>query len=259
MLKNINGLLGHKLQAEDGELGSVDEFYFDDRTWDIRYLVADTGGWLGGRKVLIAPVALKAPDWDAKTFPVKLTREQVKNSPDIDTRKTVSRRHELELYKHYAWPLYWGESFYAGSASGAPMLPDPGLEEERKPEPIPPEDAGLQGTRAVTGYKLHAADGVIGHVEDFIIDEEAWTIRYLVADTGLWLPGRKVIISPHWIERVDWGTSEVYVDLTREAVRQSPGFDPAVPVSEDYESALYDHYGRPKFETPPPAAGREKR
>jgi len=249
MLRNINGLTGHKIHAADGEIGKVDDFLFDDETWDIRYMVADTGGWLSGRKVLIAPAALKVHDWRGRTFPVALTREQVRNSPDIDTEKTVTRQHELELHRHYAWPLYWGDGFYAGGMSGGTLFP-PALEEDEEAKGPGPtmEETRLQSTRAVAGYRLHAADGLIGHVEDYIIDDGKWLIRYLVVGTGIWLPGRKVLVSPHWIERVDWGTSEVFLDLTRAAIQASPPFDPAAPVSEDYESDLYDHYGRPKLE-----------
>lgn len=249
MLRSISGLLGHKIHAVDGELGEVDEFYFDDNTWDIRYMVALTGNWLSGRKVLIAPSALKAPDWDAKTFPVTLTREQVRNSPDIDTEKTVTRRHEEELAKHYAWPLYWGESFYAGGMSGGTIFPPAGEKDKAgRPEGAAgnaPEDAHLQGTRAVEGYRLHAVDGLIGHVVDYIVDDELWIIRYIVADTGVWLPGRKVLISPNWIDSVDWETSEVFVELSRDAVRSSPEFDPTRPVGDAYEEMLHGHYGRP--------------
>ena len=249
MLRNINYLIGRVIQATDGELGKVDEFYFDDRTWRIRYMVVETGNWLSGRKVLVSPAAFKRPDAGPGPFAVALTKEQVRNSPDIDTKKTVSRQHELDLHEHYAWPLYWGGGFYAGGVTLGVPLPA-ALDEtaEEAGAGRDKENPHLRGTRAVTGYSLHAADGPIGHVEDYITDLGGWIIRYLVVDVGLWLPGRKVLISPHWIERVAWETSEIFVDLSREAVRKSPEFDPAQPVSEDYESVLYDHYGRPKFE-----------
>lgn len=257
MLRDINSLKGCTIHATDGDLGEVDEFYFDDQTWNIHYLVVRTGGWLSGRRVLISTSVLKRePDWRSRALPVLLTREQVRNSPDIDTDKTVTRLHELELHKHYAWPLYWGEGFYAGSMSGGTLFPTSAAEEERAgttQDREPPPETHLQSTRAVTGYRLHAADGTIGHVENFIIDDAKWAIRYLVADTGNWLPGRRVLVSPHWIERVEWETSEVYVDLTRLAIEASPEYNPAQPVSEDYEGELYDHYGRPKLEQ---AAGR---
>jgi len=232
MLRNINSLTGYVIHAIDGELGVVDEFYFDDRTWEIRYLVVRTGGWLDRRRVLISTVALKRePDLRARAMPVNLTREQVRNSPDIDTAKTVTRAHEIELHEHYAWPLYWGEGFYAG---GGMMLPPSEEEEEAERKrgaarQRPEAETHLQSTRAVAGYRLHAADGPIGRVEDYILDDRYWMIRYLVADTGTWLPGRKVLVSPHWIERVDWATSEVFVDLTRLAIEQSTQFDPSGP------------------------------
>lgn len=252
MLRNLNALTGYKLQATDGELGAVDEFYFDDVSWKVRYMVVRTGGWLAGRKVLISPVALGSPNWKNETFPANLTMEQVRNSPDIDTEKTVTRQHELDLHGHYAWPLYWGDAFYGGSMSGSPLLM------ESEPQPFRGGDSHLQGTRAVTGYGLHAADGHVGHVRDYIVDD-GWNIRYLVVDTGIWLPGRKVLISPHWIESVNWDTAEVFVDLTREAIKRSPEYDPDHAVSEDYESELYDHYGRPKLSGEPgrqPAGGK---
>ncbi len=257
MLRDINGLKGLTIHATDGELGEVDDFCFDDQTWNLRYLVVRTGGWLAKRKVLISTAALKRePDWRARALPVLLTREQVRNSPDIDADKTVTRLHELELHRHYAWPLYWGEGFYAGSMSGGTLFPENPEAEERagatQDRETPPE-THLQSTSAVTGYRLHAADGTIGHVENFIIDDAKWAIRYLVAGTGNWLPGRQVLVSPHWIESVDWETSEVFVDLTRLAIEASPQYDPSQPVSEDYEGELYDHYGRPKLER---AAGR---
>jgi len=246
MLRDLNGLIGYKIHATDGELGTADEFYFDDTTWEIRYLVVRMGSWLAGRSVLISTAALKRPGWESKSFPVALTREQVRTSPDIDTEKTVTRRHELELHRHYAWPLYWGDSFYAGGMSGSPLFGGP-AQGEKTERPAAEEESHLQGTRDVTGYKLHAADGTIGHVKNYIINDETWEIRYLVADTGIWLPGRNVLVSPHWIESVNWETSEIYVDLTREAIKESPAYDPEQPVSDDYESGLYDHYGRPKL------------
>ena len=127
MLRNINSLMGHKIHATDGELGKVDEFYFGDKTWDIRYMFVETGNWLLNRKVLIAPAAFKRPSPGSEPFAVALTRDRVRNSPDIDTKKTVSRQHEIELQKHYAW----GGSFYAGGMSGNFMFPTPLVEEEK--------------------------------------------------------------------------------------------------------------------------------
>ena len=97
------------------------------------------------------------------------------------------------------------------------------------------------------GYKIHAEEGQIGHVEDFIVHEDDWAIRYMVVDTRNWLPGRKVIIPPDWIKDISWMDSEVLVDVSKEVVKESPEFDPAAPVNREYETRLYDYYGRPKY------------
>ena len=160
MLRNIKGLIGHAIQATDGELGKADEFYFDDRTWRIRYLVVETGNWLLGRKVLISPAAFKRPGAGSEPFPVALTKEQVRNSPDTDTKKTVSRQHELDLHEHYAWPLYWDGGFYAGGVTlGMPVASALEKTAEEAGAGQHKENPHLRGTRAITGYSLHAADG----------------------------------------------------------------------------------------------------
>jgi len=108
MLRNITELRGYAILATDGHIGTVDDFYFDDEDWAIRYLVVDTGGWLSGRKVLISPLSLGHPDFVGRLLPVSLTKSQVEHSPDIDTRKPVSRQHEAELFEYYGYPYYWG-------------------------------------------------------------------------------------------------------------------------------------------------------
>ncbi len=112
-------------------------------------------------------------------------------------------------------------------------------------EPGRRDDSHLRSTREVTGYHIHATDGEIGHVEDFIVDDETWAVRYVVVGTRNWLPGKKVILSPRWIKRVEWADSSLYFDLTRESVKNSPEFDPSKADNRDYEAYLYDHYGRP--------------
>lgn len=247
MQRNVKSLIGFTMGATDGEIGKVDEFYFDDKTWTIRYLVVKTGGWLLERKVLISPAALKEPDWENETFPVNLTKEQVKHSPDIDTEKPVSRQQELALYNYYEWP--YGDPVGAGFYGGMGML---GMVETRVPfeEHIAARkneghsgDPHLRSTSEVIGYKIHATDGEIGDVEDFILDD-TWKIRYLIVDTGNWFPGKKVLMSPEWIQDVKWATSSVYVDVPVAAVKNSPEYDPSRPVQEAYETDLHQHYGK---------------
>jgi hypothetical protein len=237
MFRSVKSLYGYTIQARDDDIGKVHEFYFDDELWTIRYLVVDTGGWLLGRHVLLSTVAAGQPKWEKQTFPVVLTKEQVEHSPPISTDKPVSRQMEESLHSYYHWVPYWSGAGIAVTAAAA---------EREKREP---RDPHLRSTRQVTGYHLHATDGEIGHVEDFIVEDETWVIRYMVVNTRNWLPGRSVLVSPTWVDRISWAGRLVYLDLDRETIRNSPEFDPSAPVNREYELRLYDYYGRPKYWT----------
>ena len=248
MLRSVNSLVGYAIRATDGDLGKVDEFYFDDHTWTIRYVVVETGSWLSDRKVLLSPVALGEPDWESRTFGTNLTMEQVRHSPDIDTAKPISRQYEMDLAGHYAWPWYWGGGFPTGGLYGAiqsgPQMHANADTKDDASGPARHDDPHLRSTRSVTGHHVEASVGAIGHVADYVTDDLSWLLRFMVVDTGSWLPGRKVLISPSWIKSVEWSESKVIVDLSREAIKGSPEFDPLQPVSVDYEGKLHDYYGR---------------
>jgi hypothetical protein len=238
MLRSAKGLQGYKVLADDGEIGRCAELLFDDREWTIRYLAVELGTWLVPREVLISPVALKRP-FDS-VFPVNLTKKQVEESPDIDSHQPVSRRKELEINRYYGWPLYWG--------GAAIIATEPvGVPPEDEEEEGDPADVHLRTTREVRGYVIAASDGLIGHVDDSIIDDNDWRLRYFVVDTGAWVPGRKVLVSTEWADTIEWADGSVSVSLTRDDVRHSPHFDPAEPVNREYEEVLYDYYGRPKY------------
>ncbi|MDM7915726.1 MAG: PRC-barrel domain-containing protein, partial [Candidatus Eisenbacteria bacterium] len=220
------------IAARDGEIGSVDDLYFDDATWDVRYLVVDTGSWLPGRKVLLVPSSFERPRSGEKAMPSRLTREQIRNAPDIDTDRPVERQHEIALHMYYGWPLYWGGSSLA-SARTLGLYPDRVASGERPDEKEPPmwesvkeeEEKGdphLRGAKEVDGYRIEAEDGEIGHVRDFLIDENMWIVRYLVADTGGWFSGHDVLIAPAWIKEIRWTDERVHVDLKRETIASSP-------------------------------------
>jgi len=216
-------------------------------------MVVDTGTWLSGRTVLISPGALGTPDWESKTFPVHLTQDQVRNSPDINTQQPVSRQHEVELSKYYRWPMYWENGFYPGAVYGMlPLSPLSSMGESRamtndeSSVPEPQGDPHLRSTEKVTGYYIHATDGEIGHVADYIVDDETWALRFLMVDTRNWWPGKSVLLAPHSITRVEWAESMVYVNLSRESVKQSPEFDPPQHLRVGAMSTLGDHYIGPK-------------
>jgi len=247
MLRSVKEIKGYLLQAQDGEIGRCKDFLFDDERWTVRYMMADTGKWLPGREVVISPIPLGKPDWAAKVFPVELTKQQIEDCPALDTNAPVSRQYEIQHFKHYGWPYYWMGNGLWGIGK-YPSIPMPGVQPEQETEnDIEPEKSHLRSVDEVTGYHIQAEDGDIGHVEDFIVDDAIWIIRYLVVDTKNWLPGRSVLVSPEWIETISWEDKKVCVDLTKEAIQDSPAYDPSAPVNREYEIRIYDYYGRPKY------------
>ena len=249
MKRSIKSLIGFNLRETNGEVGKVEEFYFDDQSWAIRYLIVKTGSWLSERQVLISPSALQQPDWQNEEFPVNLTKEQIENSPDIDTDKPVSRQQEEALYAHYGWQGYWGaEPFEHGAGLFGAMPGDLYNSEVENAENMPAtnatNDLHLRSTKKVKGYKIHAVDGEIGKVVDYIIEDTTWQIKFLVVETGSLLDSRKVLLPTQWIKEVNWDNSVVIVDVTTEAVRNSPMFDASEAVNDAYERNLYDYYGR---------------
>jgi uncharacterized protein YrrD len=251
MQHSIKSLIGFSMGATDGEIGKVKEFYFDDLTWTVRYVIVETGSWLNGRKVLISPQALLTPDWQNEVFPVNLTKEKIKNSPDIDTEKAVSRQHEIELYEYYPWASYWGRGIW-GSGMGISGI----MTQVREPlvEPVKAEnsadttdadgDPHLRSSQKVTGYTIRAIDGKIGDVEDFIVDDTSWKLDYLVVDTGHWFPGKKVLISPKLVKRIEWDTSEVIINVSESDVKNSPEYEPGEAISDSYKADLQNYYGK---------------
>jgi uncharacterized protein YrrD len=240
MKRNIKNLIGYTIGTTDGEIGKVKEFYFDDRSWTIRYLIVETGSWLSGRKVLISPEAVLEPYWEEKIFPVNLTKEQIKNSPDIDTDKPVSRQQEIKLYQHYPWTSYRVASI---GMTGIMMPPDEvikGQDEEQQNN----HDPNLLSTERVKGYNIKAIDGEIGDIVDFVIDDRTWKIHFMIVDTGNWFPGKKVIISPSWIKAIKWDTSSVIVNASIEDIKNSPEYEPGEQITDSYEANLQNYYGR---------------
>ena len=243
MLRSLKDLEGYKISATDGSIGKIYDFFIDDEFWTVRYVVADTGQWLPGRKVLLAPSVLLQSDWRERSFSVGLTRGQIESSPDIDTDKPVSRQRELELRDHYGWPYYWTG---IGGVMPMPMAGIPPF--NPPPSGSKPGDPHLRSVREIIGYGVRATDGDIGKVSDFIADDESWIVRYLVVATSKWLPGRKVLISPQWlVGPISWSSRKVTVIMSRASIKSSPEFEPHSPVNRDYERQLYDFYGRPAY------------
>jgi sporulation protein YlmC with PRC-barrel domain len=247
MLRSLKDIIGYSIRTNDGDIGNVGDFYFDDEYWTVRYMVIDLGDWLHDHGVLIAPAAFSGkPVWEKRMFPVNLTMKMVKDSPDMDTDKPISRQKESELNKYFQWPLYWQEE-----KNGA-QKPVPAILTNKKdisPQSVKKAiaDSHLRSYLEIAKYNIRAVDGDIGHVEDVIIDDEHWNIRYLVVDTHILLPGGKVLVALDWIKDISWEYSTVNVGLTRKEVENSPAYDSSSAVNREYENKLYDHYGRPKY------------
>lgn len=251
MLLGTNHLRGLYIHATDGDLGKAHDFYFDDQDWAIRYVVVDASSWLARRKVLISPAAIPAVAPDLKRFMTALTRAQVKESPGWDSDKPISRQYEALFANYYKYPYYWGGPAlwgfapYPASAVIRAALQSPPAEEIADLE-AKIEQSHLRSTRAVSGYAVETIDGEIGTVHDFIFDERSWQIRYLVIDTGKWLPGRRVLLSPRWIESIDWVQSKVKVQISKEVIRNAPNYDRPATITRDYEERLFAYYGKPR-------------
>lgn len=240
-LFKLEDLTGFRLQALDGELGELKQVYFDDQLWSVCYLVVHTGSWLLGRKVLISPQSVTEVDPDNARLSVNLTQDKVKNSPPAESEKPVSRYYEEELFRYYQWERYW----ITDALTGIPASP---LREQmpRIPNAGHPEHPHLRSSDEVRGYRIHAIDGDIGHVEDFLVEEPHWSIAYLEIDTLNWLPGKHVLIAPAWIRQIDWEEPRrgVTVELAREAIRTAPAYDAAKAISRDYQVTLSQHYAK---------------
>jgi uncharacterized protein YrrD len=230
--RSINNLLGFTIKGTDGEIGKVEEFYFDDRTSTIRYMVIRTGGWFSENKVLIPPEVFQKAEWESEILSVDLTQEKIKNSPDIDTDKPVSRQQEELMRKYYSWPGYYGYGMYGYWGLGKWGYPAVrGIEEEKEVQKMNAtehayDNSHLRSTHEVTGYDIHATDGDIGKVDDFIIDDTTWEISFLIVGTGNWFSKKKVVFSPEKIKEINWTTGAVIIDTTIANVKSSPEFDP---------------------------------
>ncbi|HEY5370869.1 MAG TPA: hypothetical protein VIJ75_17935 [Hanamia sp.] len=227
MQRNIKSLFGYGMEATDGDFGKVEDFYFEDTTWVINYLIVKTGNWFLYREVLIAPQAIVKRYKESGIFAVNLSKEQIRTSPDIDTDKPVSRQQVMELYGHYAWQRYSGSGFYA-SGSAAAMDNVPIIDEKIMKEADPKrsdDDLHLRSTRKITGYHIHASDGDFGHVSDFICDDVTWQIMYLVVDTHNWFGGRKILVETGTIKEIQWENSKVILDISINSLKDCPSFD----------------------------------
>lgn len=247
MLRSLRTIEHYTVCATDGEVGKVVNFFFDDRRWSVRYLVVDTGGFLNRHEVLISPISFSDVEWSTQQFHLTLTKDKVRNSPSVDTQKPVSRQHEEAFNNYYAYPSYWMDPD-VWNAGAAPSL----LAAEAWSEPLNASseqsvDIHLRSAKEVRGYEIRATDDSIGHVDDFIVEDADWEIRYLAIDTSNWWFGKKVLVAPQWATGISWEERNVNIDMSRQAIKDSPEWEPTAIISREYEAQLYNHYRQPGY------------
>jgi hypothetical protein len=270
MLYSANTVKGWGLQATDGQIGKIDELYFDDGSWHIRYLVVNVGNWLKRQQVLLIPESVTMVDPESGMIGVSLTKEEVANSPDVLEQIPVSRQMEIALHRHYNWTPYWevdpvgmsgfghgpstivqpyneGVRAEAEVAKDATVFASPEAEEEAtemaaEKEMVP--SGRIHSSYEVQGYHIQALDGEIGHVSDFFVNGSLSQIVYLIVDTRNWLPGKQVIIPPKFARDIHWDGSKVDVALTRDEIKNAPEYieDSYSFVANGFEAELQEYY-----------------
>jgi PRC-barrel domain len=248
MLRSLKDLERYTVNATDGEIGSVVTFLLDDQQWVVRYLVVEAVSFLDGRQVLVSPISFREAQWSTRRFHLALTMDRVRNSPSIDLDEPVSRQQEREYSRYYGYPYYWGYSGLWGmGASPGLLAADRWIEAPVDFVDKTSGDVHLRSAREVLGYHIQGSDAAIGHVEDFIVDDETWEVRYLVIDTSNWWFGKKVFVAPHWASRISWGERKVYMNMSREAIKRCPEWNATAAINREFEARLYDYYGRPVY------------
>ncbi|MDR4493503.1 MAG: PRC-barrel domain-containing protein [Nitrospirales bacterium] len=225
MLRDLNKIRNCVVEGLDGTIGTVADLYFNDQTWKVHYVAADTGNWLQGRHVLISRESLLGPKWETASFPALVKKSQVEQAPKFEIEKPLSWQKEREICQYYQWSTYF-------PVDEEELTVFPGL---------------LTSANGLKDFSLMAVDGEIGKIINFLVEDTDWIVRYIVVDTSKWLAGKQVLISPMWNKSIEWPERKIVVDLSQEQIKNSPEYDPTAPIERVYEINLYRHYGKPHY------------
>jgi hypothetical protein len=240
MLLTFQNVLDTAVDGKDGNIGSLQDLLFERKSWHIRYLVVDTGNLFGKRQVLLVPGILTRVDWSGTGLTMPVTRQQANEALDIDECRPLSRRKEHELARHFGWQPYW-QTGPAGLPSNV------GLPTTTVSERIEPEDALHVGSaRSLIGFDVKSREADVGYAGSLVFDDQEWMTRYLVVDVGSLLSDRRVLVASDWLT-IDWDAQDIRVDVTCDEMEGAPEFDLQMPIHRDYETLLYDHYGRQRY------------
>jgi len=239
MKRSLKNLVGFKIKETNGKKGNVVDFLFDEERWIIRYLEVELGTFFNDRKVLIGRTFLDKPEWYDSIFPINISISDIENAPELKEHLPVSIKYEEEFNKHYRIINYWDLPVSAI----ATMYPP-------RPIKVPTKDINekdlntkLRSFNEVLDYHVHANDGIIGHLNDLIIDDEDWQIVYAVIDTSNWIPWSKIVIIPiNRLEEISYVQSEIKVNLSTERIKNSPEYIDCTQIKNEYEKLLYEFY-----------------
>jgi hypothetical protein len=190
-------LQGVCVVGSEGAAGCVLDVLFDDRSWHVKYLVVRLGGRLSAWHVLLKPDLVTHAAWTERELHVPLSGREFRQLPGVQSDPPVAYRQELQAARFSAWE--------AGRIEDVVLDGDP----------------HLRNMRAVTGHRVEASDGPVGRIAEFIIDDEYWTVRYVVVNTGRLLPSLRVLIAPTWVETISWEDRVVRLSATREELESS--------------------------------------
>jgi len=235
MLQSVKELCRFRVQATDGKVGKAEDFYIEDGSWSVRYLLVNTGRFLLSNRVLVPPVYFGLADPKSRVLPVSLTKDQVLHCATSETEEPVSRRNERLVVSHYGGALYRRGGGPVGAVHGTVSSLALALAEaDESTSPSAALDSGpaLRSTQEVIGYQIEALDGPLGVAEDFLLDDDGWVIRYLLVNTKSWKPGRQVLIPPSWVQTVSWAESRIHVTVRREKLKAGQRFDPTSHVHQ---------------------------
>lgn len=259
MLQYLKKYKGLRVMLANGEdVGKVKDLYFEDDQWVVRYLVVDTGAWLAERLILISPYSVKFVNLEENFVSVKLTRDQIERSPTADTQKPISRRFEEHYANYFGWPFYWGSAeFWPGgiypthlanrndNLHGEDVSRLDYAEDSAWRERV--EESHLRSYTELKNYEIHARDGEIGMVEDLVIEDDTWALRYVQVDTKRFWASHGILLSTQWIDKISWLDQQCYTRLTVATIQKAPHFDPSRALDRAYEKSLHDFYEEPTY------------
>ncbi|HDT14607.1 MAG TPA: PRC-barrel domain containing protein [Firmicutes bacterium] len=243
MFISLKNLIGYSVMTPEGDAGKIEDIFFDDISWSVRYYRVKAGNIIHKERFLISPSDIQEhPDWENRSIYIKNEAEKINKSPDEGDDMLPGRETEEKIAKYYNWPVYW-----TGLTYGSPVIPALFNDTQEEKDTEKEKTSKLRSLKDFLKYDVEALDGELGSVYDVIIDDQNAKIMYFAVDTHKILPGKRVLITTTWAKETDWINGKLVTTLTKEEIKNSPEYDPSQPVNREYEEVLFDYYGRPRY------------